>query len=151
AGYERQYALKRFHAALAGDEVLASAARGYATVTHPHIARLSEYGVAQGQSFVAVELVNGVDAARLVHGSMGAGDPVPRGALLALVAQVARGVAYAHARGVLHLGICPTNVVISADGDPKVTDFGFLRARLRGRPVDDPTLVARLPYLAPEQ
>src|SRR5262245_40226443 len=89
AGYERQYALKRFHAALAGDEVLASAARGYATVTHPHIARLSEYGVAQGQSFVAVELVNGVDAARLVHGSMGAGDPVPRGALLALVAQVA--------------------------------------------------------------
>src|SRR5262249_52403479 len=92
AGYERQYALKKFHAALAADagtaEVLASAARAYATVTHPHIARLSEYGVAQGQSFVAVELVNGIDAARLVSGSAGAGDPIPRGSLLALVAQV---------------------------------------------------------------
>src|SRR5512138_3286669 len=69
AGYERQYALKRFHAALASDpstaETLAAAARAYATLSHPGIARLHEYGVADGQSFVAVELVGGLDLARL--------------------------------------------------------------------------------------
>jgi serine/threonine-protein kinase len=155
AGYERQYALKRFHAALAADpataEILASAARGYAGVIHPFVARMAEYGVAAGQSFVAVELINGVDAARLLSGSAAVGDPVPRGALLTLVGQVARGVAYAQARGVRHLGICPTNVLISVEGDPKVTDFGLVRARLRGPATEDSTLVARLPYLAPEQ
>src|SRR5687768_7138943 len=60
AGYERQYAVKRFHAALvahpAAAEWLASSARAYATVVHPHVARLAEYGVAGGQSFVAVDL-----------------------------------------------------------------------------------------------
>lgn len=155
AGYERQYAVKRFHAALvaqpASAEALAAAARAYANVVHPHIARLAEYGVSAGQSYVAVELVNGVDSARLIAGTTGLGDPVPRGALLMMLTQLARGVGYAHARGVVHGGICPTNVVFSSDGDPKVTDFGFMRARLRGFPAEDPTLVARLPYLAPEQ
>ena len=155
AGYERQYAVKRFHTALAADPVaaerLASAARTYATVTHPHIARLAEYGVAGTQAFVAVELVNGVDLMRLISATAALGDPLPRGALLAMLVQVARAVAYAHGRGVVHGGLCPTNVVLSSDGDPKVTDFGFLRARLRGFPAQDPTLVARLPYLAPEQ
>src|SRR5262245_55954191 len=65
AGYERQYAVKRFHAALVADpsaaETLAAAARTYANAVHPHIARLAEYGVSGGQSYVAVELVNGVD------------------------------------------------------------------------------------------
>ena len=155
AGFERQYALKRFHAALAVDpttaEILAASARAYAAVSHPHIARLHEYGVAQGQSFVAVELVSGLDVARLLSLSVHVGEPIPRGALLVAIGQIARGVAYAHARGVVHLGICPTNVVISADGDPKLTDFGFLRARLGAQPAEDATLLARLPYLAPEQ
>ena len=155
AGYERQYALKRFHDALAGDpataEVLASAARAYATLSHPSIARLHEYGVAQGQSFVAVELVGGLDVARLLASDAHTGEPTPRGALVAMLVQVARAVGTAHARGLVHLGLCPTNVVLTADGEPKVTDFGFLRARLGARPADDATLIARLPYLAPEQ
>src|SRR5262249_13665637 len=144
AGYERQYALKRFHAALVVDpttaEILASSARSYASVSHPHIARLHEYGVAQGQSFVAVQLVGGPDVPRLLSSTVQLGDPVPRGALLVAIGQIARGVAYAHARGIVHLGICPTNVVISADGEPKVTDFGFLRARLGAHPAEDSTL-----------
>ena len=155
AGYERQYAVKRFHTALANDPVsaerLASAARSYATITHPHIARLAEYGVTGDRSFVAVELVNGADLMRLISATAALGDPVPRGALLSMLVQVARAVAYAHGRGVVHGGLCPTNVVLSSDGDPKVTDFGLLRARLRGFPAQDPTLIVRLPYLAPEQ
>src|SRR5262245_63406512 len=155
AGYERQYAVKKFHAALAADpqaaERLTAGARSYATVVHPHIARLAEYGVQDGVAFVAVELVNGADLARLVSATMGLGDPVPRGAMLAALTQVARGLAYAHARGVVHGGLCPTNVVVSTEGDAKLTDFGLLRARVFGFPAEDPTLAARLPYLAPEQ
>jgi tRNA A-37 threonylcarbamoyl transferase component Bud32 len=155
AGFERQFAVKRFHPQLIEDpaaaEVIATAARGYASIDHPRIARLHEYGVADGQSFVVVELVVGVDLARLIANTHGAGDPMHPGAALTLVSQVARAVAYAHQKGILHLGLCPTNVLCTADGDVKVCDLGFLRARLMGRVVDDPTLLARIPYLAPEQ
>src|SRR5688572_13844914 len=57
AGYERQYAVKKFHAALAADpgsaEIIAAAARAYSSITHPFIGRLNEYGVSGGTTFVA--------------------------------------------------------------------------------------------------
>ncbi|HKA90996.1 MAG TPA: serine/threonine-protein kinase, partial [Haliangiales bacterium] len=151
AGFERQFAVKRFHAALVQDpaasEILAVSARAYGGLSHPRIAAMHELGGA----FMAVELVEGLDVARLLAGTSGAGDPMPLGARLAILAQVARVLAYAHGRGVPHLGICPTNALVTPEGDVKVCDFGILRARLRGRPADDATLSTRLPYLAPEQ
>jgi serine/threonine protein kinase len=155
AGFERQFAVKRVHAALSGDaqaaEILGSAARSYATIEHPRVARLHELGSAQGTMFFAVELVQGLDVARLVSGTFGNGEPLPLGGSVGLLAQAARAVAFGHQRNVLHLGLCPTNVIVTSDGDVKVCDFGMLRARLRGEPAADPSLAARLPYLAPEQ
>src|SRR5262245_6213075 len=123
AGYERQYAVKRFHAALAagGDsaEALATAARAYATLGHPNVARLHEYGVVDGKSFVAVELVAGLDLSRFLAATAQVSDPLPRGAVLWVAGGILRGVAYAHGRGVPHLGICPTNVILTPDGDPR--------------------------------
>src|SRR5262249_31912796 len=103
AGFERQFAVKRFHAALAQDpiaaEILVAAARAYGGLSHPRIATMHEFGGA----FIAVELVEGVDAARLIAATTGAGQSVPLGARLLILSAVARVVAYAHGRGVLHL------------------------------------------------
>src|SRR6185312_4681026 len=68
-----------------------------------------------------------------------------------LIASAARAVGYAHGRGILHLGLAPTNLVATPDGDVKVTDVGILAPRLPQRPSDDPALMWRLAYLAPEQ
>ena len=155
AGFERQFAIKRFlpelAAAPSSAQALSAAARSYGSLEHPRIARMSEFGVAQGQTFTAVELVAGLDIQRLVAESRLGGGAIPAGGSLALISQAARAVGYAHGRGLSHLGLSPTNVIVTADGDVKVTDFGILAAAIPARPVDAPRLAQRINYLAPEQ
>ncbi len=112
---------------------------------------MSEFGVAQGQTFTAVELVTGLDVMRLVAESRLGASAIPAGGALALISQAARAVGYAHGRGLSHLGLSPTNVIVTVEGDVKVTDFGILAATIPARPVDAPRLVSRIGYLAPEQ
>jgi serine/threonine protein kinase len=155
AGFERQFAVKRFHAELtttaAMAAMLSAAARAYGSLEHPRIARMSEFGVAQGATFTAVEYVLGLDALRLIGEARLAGVTLAAGGALALVSQAARAVGYAHGRGLTHLGLAPTNVIVTAEGDIKITDFGILSATLPPRPIDVPRLAQRIPYLAPEQ
>ncbi|MCE9574514.1 MAG: serine/threonine protein kinase, partial [Deltaproteobacteria bacterium] len=152
AGFERQFAVKRFHPEVVANPNIAArlsgAARAYGGLEHPRIARLFEYGVAGGETFTACELVPGLDLAALIAASP---QPLPPGAAFALIASAARAVGYAHGRGILHLGLAPTNVIATPDGDVKVTDVGILAPRLPARPSDDPLLANRIAYLAPEQ
>jgi eukaryotic-like serine/threonine-protein kinase len=154
AGFERQFAVKRFHSELVGDPDraghLAQAARVYASLQHPRIARLHEFGVAGSETFAATELVRGVDLGWLL-GMAARGGALSPGASAALVAAAARALGFAHARGIAHLGVCPRNIVCTAEGDVKVTDFGYLAARLPTRPMEDSGLLGRLQYFAPEQ
>ncbi|HSN30323.1 MAG TPA: protein kinase [Kofleriaceae bacterium] len=155
AGFERQFAVKRISPELtaspAAAQQLSAAARSYGSLEHPRIARMSEFGVAQGITFTAVELVTGLDAMRLVTDAKAGGTGLAAGGALALVSQIARAVGYAHGRGLTHLGLAPTNVIVTPDGDVKVTDFGILAATLPSRPSDFTRLSNRIAYLAPEQ
>lgn len=155
AGMERQLAVKRFHAHVLAQPGasgrLSQAARTYGGLDHPRLARLAELGVAAGETFTAVEWVNGLDLARLLTMASETSSPLPAGATLGLVSAAARAIGYAHGRGVSHLGLAPTNLIATADGDVKVTDVGILACRLPPRPSQDPTLAQRIAYLAPEQ
>jgi serine/threonine protein kinase len=155
AGFERQFAVKRFHAELtttaAMAAMLSAAARAYGSLEHPRIARMSEFGVAQGTTFTAVEYVVGLDALRMIGEARLAGVTLAAGGALSLVSQAARTVGYAHGRGLTHLGLAPTNVIVTAEGDIKITDFGVLSATLPQRPIETPRLAQRIAYLAPEQ
>lgn len=150
AGLDRDFAVKRFHPSLVADAAAAArlqAAAGlYGALEHPRVARLHEIGEASGHLFIATEFVSGTDLGQLIeHGRL------PLGTAAQLIVQVARAVGYAHGRGFSHLGLCPTNILCTVRGDIKVTDFGFLPARLPPSPATDPNLLARLCYLAPEQ
>jgi serine/threonine protein kinase len=154
AGFERQFAVKRFLPDLtqgAAAQALSQAARSYGSLEHPRIARMSEFGVAQGQTFTAVEYVAGLDVFRLLQEAKLASVAIAAGGALALISQAARAVGYAHGRGLSHLGLSPTNVIVTADGDVKVTDFGILAATMPPRPAESARLGSRVPYLAPEQ
>jgi serine/threonine-protein kinase len=152
AGFERQFAVKRFHPEVVANQAIAAklsaAARAYGGLEHPRIARLFEYGVAGGETFTACELVPGLDLAQLLSA---ASTGLPPGAAFSLIASAARAVGYAHGRGIQHLGLAPSNLIATPDGDVKVTDVGILAPRLPQRPSDDPALMWRLAYLAPEQ
>jgi serine/threonine protein kinase len=155
AGFERQFAVKRFHPELVADPdragLVAQAARIYGALQHPRIARLHEFGVAGNETFAATELVRGLDLRRLLTAAAQRGSGLPPGAGAALLAAAARALGFAHGRGLAHLGVCPTNILCTVDGDVKLTDFGYLALRLPARPADQSALLHRIPYLAPEQ
>ena len=132
-------------------QALSAAARAYGSLEHPRIARMAEFGVSQGVTFTAVELVPGLDALRLVNEARLAGTTLATGGALALVSQAARAIGYAHGRGISHLGLAPTNVIVTPDGDVKITDFAILAATLPAKPVEMARLASRIAYLAPEQ
>src|SRR5258706_1683140 len=83
AGFERQFAVKRFHAELTATasmaQALSAAARAYGGLEHPRIARMSEFGVAQGTTFTAVEYVAGLDSVRLIAEARLAGSMLAAG------------------------------------------------------------------------
>ncbi len=123
-----------------------------ARLEHPGIARLYAAGEAtlEGTTvpWLAMEYVPGVDLR--THVEQSPPDPAAR---IALVAAVARAVHYAHTRGVIHRDLKPGNILVDAEGRPKVLDFGI--ARLRDDGAEGLTFAGQVlgtvPYMSPEQ
>jgi WD40 repeat protein/predicted Ser/Thr protein kinase len=124
---------------------------------HPGIAQIFEAGVhradgeRQAQPFFAMEYVEGLPLTE--HAERNGLDGAAR---LGLVVRVCEAVQHAHDRGVIHRDLKPANILVTADGEPKVLDFGVARATdldlqvttLHTRPGQ---LVGTLPYMSPEQ
>lgn len=128
--YERDVAVKLPRRARRGDahlaERLAAELRIVARLEHPHIARLYDAGLdAQGRPYFAMELVTGEPL--LPHAWQ-----LDLPAKLALLARIARAVAHAHERGVIHRDLKPGNVRVAADGSPRLLDFGIATLRAGG-------------------
>lgn len=123
---DRQVALKLPHVGWGGVEHAARLARErdiVASLSHPHIARLYDAGVAaDGRPFLALEYVDGqpID----VHA---AAAELPLRARIELIVQVARAVAHAHARLVVHCDLKPSNILVDADGQVHLLDFGIAK------------------------
>jgi len=97
-------------------------ARAAAAVTHPNIAVIYEVGEADGELFLAMELVKGQNLrARLRDGPLSIPEAVE------YAAQVTEGLARAHDSGIVHRDLKPENIVIGEDGRPKILDFGLAK------------------------
>jgi serine/threonine-protein kinase len=122
-------------------------AESAAILDHPHIVPIYEVGVRGGLSYLAMKLVEGESLAR----RMGRDRDDPRAAA-SLVASVARAVHHAHQRGILHRDLKPSNILIDAQGQPHVTDFGLAK-RVGSDPelTQSGAILGSPPYMAPEQ
>ncbi|MFB3094836.1 MAG: protein kinase, partial [Candidatus Acidiferrales bacterium] len=132
-------------------------ARSAAALNHPHICTVHEVGEADGQTYIAMEFVEGKPLSELVRGQ---GLPVETA--LRYGSQIADGLGHAHERGVVHRDLKSANVVITSEGRAKVLDFGLAK-RLEGRELSEVTtqsqalltqpgaVMGTLPYMAPEQ
>lgn len=94
-------------------------ARSMARLTHPNIVTLFEVGVAGGRVFLAMQLVEGSTLADWLLANP------PRENVLTLFVDVARALDAAHRAGVVHRDLKPHNILVSANGEAKVTDFGL--------------------------
>ncbi len=121
-------------------------AEAVAAVRHPNVVEVYHFGQHGARPYLALEFCPGGDLDALA----GAGKLEPRRAA-ELMAQVAEGVAAAHAQGIVHRDLKPHNVMLTAAGEPKVTDFGLAK-RLAGAGLTATGAVVGTPaYMAPEQ
>ncbi len=158
---EREVALKVLPAETTADESararLLREARMASKLNHPNVCTVYEVGEAEGQAYIAMELVAGEAlSARLAAGRLAESE------VLRLGCQMADALAHAHSNGVVHRDFKSANVVITPEGRAKVLDFG-LAARMSREELDDATtftadslelpgmIAGTLPYMAPEQ
>jgi serine/threonine-protein kinase len=112
-------------------------------VSHKNVCRLYDIGEANGRRFLTMEYVDGEDLAALLRRI----GRFPQDRALDLARQLCAGIAAAHERGIVHRDLKPANVMIDADGNVRITDFGIATAA-----ADAGGVVAGTPqYMAPEQ
>ena len=118
-------------------------------ITHPNVLRTFDFGEADGRSWISMEYVRGLTLRYL----LGETRRVPYSAALRIARQLSAGLAAAHAVGVMHRDIKPENLILEANGNAKLMDFGIARpVRRDGQGHTEPgTFVGTPNYCAPEQ
>ena len=123
-------------------------ARAAAQLSHPNIVTVIDRGEQDGRPYIVFEYVDGLTLKRLVEDE----GPLPVREAVAITLEVARALAFAHARGVVHRDVKPQNVLLDGDGRPKVTDFGIAREiDLDVGVTQTGTVLGTSDYMAPEQ
>ena len=121
-------------------------ARAAGALQHPNIVTIYDLGEADGQLYIALELVDGRDLSSLIARH----EPLALERKLDIAIEVLQGLSYAHGRGVIHRDIKPSNVRIASDGSVKIMDFGI--ARLQSSDITGSGAIVGTPtYMAPEQ
>jgi tetratricopeptide (TPR) repeat protein len=121
-------------------------ARAIARLQHPHIVQVIEAGEYEGTPFLSLELCAGGSLDKKL-----AGTPLGPHEAARLVGQLARGMHAAHEAGVLHRDLKPANVLLTADGTPKITDFGLAKVLGEGNRTLTGEVMGTPSYMAPEQ
>ena len=123
-------------------------ARHAGALSHPAIARVFDYGepVSPYPPFLVMELVDGPSLSAVL-----AAGPLDAAQTLDVVAQVASGLQAAHAAALVHRDIKPANLLLAADGQVKITDFGIAHVAGSAPVTRTGTVVGTPAYLAPER
>src|SRR6185437_16549262 len=125
-------------------------ARAVASLAHPNVMQLYDYGEEDGRQFMVLEYVPGGTLEERLAAARG--KPLPDDEAHAIAAGVAAGLAHAHARGVVHRDLKPANVLFDDDGRPKLGDFGIARmAAGEGTLTEAGTVLGTAAYISPEQ
>jgi len=148
---DRTVALKSLPAELLSHRELVARfqreAKVVAALTHPHIVAVYDLVHQDGQLYMAMELVVGQDLA----GLMSKQGALPEAQALAIAVQCARALAHAHAQGIVHRDFKPDNVLLTADGTAKVSDFGIAKAQDKPQMTQTGAVMGTPYYMSPEQ
>src|SRR5207247_3325531 len=122
-------------------------AEAAASLEHPGIVPIHEVGERDGSCYFSMKFIEGGQLDEIVRR-----EPMPVRQATELIVNVARTVHYAHEHGILHRDIKPGNILLDAEGEPHLTDFGLARLVETESTVTRTLEVLGTPsYMAPEQ
>jgi WD40 repeat protein len=125
-------------------------AESAAALDHPNVVPIYEVGEHEGRPYFSMKYIEGGNLAQRKRGPATTQDEQQQVALL--VSKIARAVHYAHQRGILHRDVKPANILIDAQGEPHVTDFGLAKRVNTDSVATQTGMVLGTPsYMAPEQ
>jgi serine/threonine protein kinase len=162
-GFSRTVAIKRLHAQFASDPefvaMFLDEARLAARIRHPNVVPTLDVVATAGELFLVMEYVPGESMARLVRAARTRGDIMPPSITVAIMVGVLSGLHAAHEAknergaplGIVHRDVSPQNVLVGADGQARVLDFGVAKAAGRVQTTREGQLKGKLAYMAPEQ
>jgi serine/threonine-protein kinase len=165
-GFERPVAIKRILPNLAADEdfvkMFVDEAKIAVQLQHPNIVEIFDLARAEDDLFIAMEYVHGKDLRAIldkIQGPDGRGGRIPIEVAVHVTMKVCEALHHAHFAhgqsgqplGIIHRDISPQNVIVSYDGDVKVTDFGLAKAAGRAVQTQAGVVKGKLAYMSPEQ
>jgi serine/threonine protein kinase len=161
-GFQKPVILKRIHSTIYADpqfrNMFIDEAHISMSLAHSNIAQVLDLGVAQGRYFLVLELVDGWDLGRVLQRAATVGTPLPRELGLYIVADVCRALAYAHSKtdgtrplGIVHRDISPHNILLSEQGEIKLTDFGIAKAMNKREQTGTGVVKGKVAFMSPEQ
>ncbi|MDD7963900.1 serine/threonine-protein kinase [Actinomycetospora lemnae] len=146
----RWVALKLLHPRFGADEAYRQRfrreAEAAAELREPHVVPVHDYGEIDGQLYLDMRLIDGTDLATLLR----SGPLEPRRAV-GLITQVAAALDAAHAAGLVHRDVKPSNVLVGPDDFAHLTDFGIARPAGSMSVAENGMVIGTLAYMAPER
>ncbi|PJB31236.1 MAG: hypothetical protein CO109_11080, partial [Deltaproteobacteria bacterium CG_4_9_14_3_um_filter_65_9] len=153
-GFRKRVALKVVHPRHADDrrfrELFAREARLAASLSHPNLVQVFDFGREGDAHFLSMEYVEGWNLAQAAEQARQLHVPISPGVWRHWVDGIGSGLAYLHERGIVHRDVSPANVLVARNGAVKITDFGISRAAGEGRGNEGPR-AGKSGYLAPER
>src|SRR5262245_33228412 len=121
-------------------------ARSAGQLTHRNIIRIYDFGEENGRAYIVMELLTGESLASL----LGREEKIQLEQQVELMMRMCEGLAFAHARGIVHRDVKPANLFVTTDGQVKILDFGV--ARIASSKLTRSGLLVGTPdYMSPEQ
>jgi tetratricopeptide (TPR) repeat protein len=163
AGFSRTVAVKRLHGQLARDpefvRMLLDEGRVAARVRHPNVVPTLDVLATDDELLLVMEYVHGESLAECLRVAQGRKERIPADVVSGLICGVLHGLHTAHeatdehgaALHIVHRDVSPQNILVGADGVPRVLDFGVAKAAGRLQTTREGQLKGKLAYMAPEQ
>ena len=160
-GFKRRVAIKRILPHLAGNQnfikMFTREARVAALLQHPNVVQIFDYGKIENAYFIAMEYIDGKNLgeilAALKHG-------LPVNQAVFIISHICKGLDYSHTKQddktgeslhIIHRDISPQNLLISYQGEVKISDFGISKARSEPSLTQAGVVKGKMAYLSPEQ
>ncbi len=162
-GFEKQITIKTIRERFTGDEdfvdMFIGEAKLVADLVHQNIVQIYKLGRIKNTFYIAMEYVHGVNLQEFMARHLELGQKVPTDLGAFIVSRICRGLEYAHSKrdrngnplGVVHRDVSPKNLMITAEGEVKITDFGIAKARKLMKDQEGTVLMGKAQYMSPEQ